>query len=232
MHSGSTIAKAPALLPMSSSLNLGSTSLAMLFLWHAVHSGCMLICLCPSCIVQDVAEALRRLPPDVVMARDARLRRAIDLDCKHDHLHGDLLAKQTPNEHYLQVRSGGPCTRVLRKGRLHVVYALMSHSAHIPVVTVAAVVQPLHAAAPPPNRHQSTRHCSLQDQHPWLQLQLPLAQCSAHITSHIVANARCFMTVVLTAEYWSSSHHFSNRWQFSGWQVSSMHSHSRMCVGP
>mmetsp|Transcript_21304 Transcript_21304/g.36281 ORF Transcript_21304/g.36281 Transcript_21304/m.36281 type:complete len:123 (-) Transcript_21304:248-616(-) len=51
---------------------------------------------------EDVAEALRRLPPDVVMARDARLRRAIDLDCKHDSLHGDLLAKQTPNEHYLQ----------------------------------------------------------------------------------------------------------------------------------
>lgn len=37
------------------------------------------------------------------MARNARLRRAIDLDLKHDHLHGDLLAQQTPAESYLQV---------------------------------------------------------------------------------------------------------------------------------
>ncbi len=53
--------------------------------------------------VQDVNEALRRLPPDVLAARNARLRRALDLDCKHDHLHGELLAKQTPGEPYLQV---------------------------------------------------------------------------------------------------------------------------------
>lgn len=53
---------------------------------------------------QDVAEALRRLPPEVIQARNARLRRAIDLDMKHDHLHGELLAKQTPSESYLQVR--------------------------------------------------------------------------------------------------------------------------------
>lgn len=58
--------------------------------------------------MQDVAEALRRLPPDVIMARNARLRRATDLDMKHDHLHGDLLAKQTPGESYLQVRAGEP----------------------------------------------------------------------------------------------------------------------------
>jgi ubiquinol-cytochrome c reductase subunit 7 len=35
--------------------------------------------------------------------RNCRLRRAADLDLKHDHLHGELLAKQTPGEHYLQV---------------------------------------------------------------------------------------------------------------------------------
>lgn len=52
-----------------------------------------------------MAEALRRLPPDVIQARNARLRRAIDLDMKHDHLHGELLAKQTPAESYLQVRT-------------------------------------------------------------------------------------------------------------------------------
>jgi ubiquinol-cytochrome c reductase subunit 7 len=51
---------------------------------------------------EDVAEALRRLPPDVILARNARLRRAADLDMKHDHLHGETLAKQTPGEHYLQ----------------------------------------------------------------------------------------------------------------------------------
>lgn len=51
---------------------------------------------------EDVAEALRRLPPDVILGRNARLRRAADLDLKHDHLHGELLAKQTPGEYYLQ----------------------------------------------------------------------------------------------------------------------------------
>mmetsp|Transcript_16580 Transcript_16580/g.35872 ORF Transcript_16580/g.35872 Transcript_16580/m.35872 type:complete len:123 (+) Transcript_16580:120-488(+) len=51
---------------------------------------------------EDVAEALRRLPPDVIAARNARLRRAADLSCKHDHLHGELLAKQTPDAAYLQ----------------------------------------------------------------------------------------------------------------------------------
>ncbi|GAX82062.1 hypothetical protein CEUSTIGMA_g9490.t1 [Chlamydomonas eustigma] len=51
---------------------------------------------------EDVAEALRRLPPEVILERNCRLRRAADLDMKHDHLHGELLAKQTPGEHYLQ----------------------------------------------------------------------------------------------------------------------------------
>eukprot|EP00798_Chlamydomonas_sp_ICE-L_P020749 gene20749-27569_t len=39
---------------------------------------------------EDVAEALRRLPPKVVQERDARLRRAIDLSTKHDQLTGDF----------------------------------------------------------------------------------------------------------------------------------------------
>jgi len=43
------------------------------------------------------------LPSDVIVARNCRLRRAADLDMKHDHLHGELLAKQTPGESYLQV---------------------------------------------------------------------------------------------------------------------------------
>ncbi len=57
--------------------------------------------------VQDVAEALRRLPPDVVIARNCRLRRALDLSCKHEGLPADLLAKQTPENSYLLVSKGG-----------------------------------------------------------------------------------------------------------------------------
>lgn len=55
--------------------------------------------------MQDVAEALRRLPPDVVVARNCRLRRALDLSCKHEALPKDLLEKQTPELSYLQVSS-------------------------------------------------------------------------------------------------------------------------------
>ncbi|KAG2438527.1 hypothetical protein HXX76_005078 [Chlamydomonas incerta] len=50
----------------------------------------------------DVAEALRRLPPDVIVARNCRLRRALDLSCKHEALPKDLLEKQTPELSYLQ----------------------------------------------------------------------------------------------------------------------------------
>ncbi len=53
--------------------------------------------------MQDVAEALRRLPPDVVVARNCRLRRALDLSSKHESLPADLLAKQTPELSYLGV---------------------------------------------------------------------------------------------------------------------------------
>ncbi|KXZ52204.1 hypothetical protein GPECTOR_10g835 [Gonium pectorale] len=51
---------------------------------------------------EDVAEALRRLPPDVIVARNCRLRRALDLSCKHEALPKELLAKQTPELPYLQ----------------------------------------------------------------------------------------------------------------------------------
>ncbi|EFJ52792.1 hypothetical protein VOLCADRAFT_78796 [Volvox carteri f. nagariensis] len=51
---------------------------------------------------EDVAEALRRLPPDVVVARNCRLRRALDLSLKHEGLPADLLAKQTPELSYMQ----------------------------------------------------------------------------------------------------------------------------------
>ena len=46
------------------------------------------------------------LGPQDVAEANCRLRRAADLDLKHDHLHGELLAKQTPGESYLQVCDG------------------------------------------------------------------------------------------------------------------------------
>jgi len=49
----------------------------------------------------DVAEALRRLDPEVVYARNARLRRAMDLSLKHEKLPAELRARQTPFEPYL-----------------------------------------------------------------------------------------------------------------------------------
>lgn len=49
----------------------------------------------------DVAEALRRLPEDVVVARNQRLKRAMDLSMKHEKLPKALRDKQTPFEHYL-----------------------------------------------------------------------------------------------------------------------------------
>jgi ubiquinol-cytochrome c reductase subunit 7 len=53
-----------------------------------------------------VAEALRRLPPDVVVARNQRLKRAMDLSMKHEKLPSELRGKQTPFDHYLLVRGG------------------------------------------------------------------------------------------------------------------------------
>eukprot|EP00250_Pteridium_aquilinum_P004142 c14370_g1_i1 orf=283-654(-) len=50
----------------------------------------------------DVKEALRRLPQDVVDARNQRLKRAIDLSMKHSHLPKELQELQTPFKPYLQ----------------------------------------------------------------------------------------------------------------------------------
>lgn len=50
-----------------------------------------------------MAEALRRLPPSIIVGRNCRLRRALDLSLKHEALPKDLLAKQTPELSYLQV---------------------------------------------------------------------------------------------------------------------------------
>lgn len=50
----------------------------------------------------DVAEALRRLPEQVVLDRNARLKRAMDLSLKGTFLPKELQEKQTPFEWYLR----------------------------------------------------------------------------------------------------------------------------------
>jgi ubiquinol-cytochrome c reductase subunit 7 len=50
---------------------------------------------------QDVAEALRRLPDQEVVDRNARIKRAMDLSMKHEVLTGELRAQQTPFKLYM-----------------------------------------------------------------------------------------------------------------------------------
>lgn len=49
----------------------------------------------------DVEEALRRLPQEVVDARNQRLKRAIDISMKHSELPKDMQEKQTPFSFYM-----------------------------------------------------------------------------------------------------------------------------------
>ena len=56
--------------------------------------------------LQDVAEALRRLPTQEVLNRNARLKRAMDLSLKGTKLPQELQELQTPFDHYLRVRRG------------------------------------------------------------------------------------------------------------------------------
>ena len=53
--------------------------------------------------MQDVDEALKRLPQDEVDARNQRLKRAMDLSLKHEYLSKSLQAVQTPYLSYVQV---------------------------------------------------------------------------------------------------------------------------------
>ena len=50
---------------------------------------------------QDVEEALRRLPQEVVDARNQRLKRAMDVSVKHSALPEALQAQQTPFASYV-----------------------------------------------------------------------------------------------------------------------------------
>jgi ubiquinol-cytochrome c reductase subunit 7 len=49
----------------------------------------------------DVEESLRRLPQEVVDARNQRLKRAIDISMKHSELPKDMQEKQTPFSSYM-----------------------------------------------------------------------------------------------------------------------------------
>ncbi|MFS7916943.1 putative cytochrome b-c1 complex subunit 7 [Helianthus anomalus] len=49
----------------------------------------------------DIKEALKRLPREIVDARNQRLLRAMDLSMKHEYLPKDLQAQQTPFRSYL-----------------------------------------------------------------------------------------------------------------------------------
>ena len=50
----------------------------------------------------DVDLALKRLPQDVVDARNQRIKRAMDLNMKHSELPKEMQEKQTPFEYYMQ----------------------------------------------------------------------------------------------------------------------------------
>ncbi len=54
--------------------------------------------------LQDVNEALNRLPPAEVDARNQRLRRAHDISLKKEYLPKPQQALQTPYLFYLKVR--------------------------------------------------------------------------------------------------------------------------------
>lgn len=56
-------------------------------------------------MLQNIEEALRRTPQDVLDARMQRHKRAMDLSMKHTALPKEMQEQQTPFEHYLQVLS-------------------------------------------------------------------------------------------------------------------------------
>ena len=58
--------------------------------------------LCP--LLQDIDEAIHRLPQDVVDARMQRLKRAVDCSLKKSYLSKDIQDMQTPYAWYLKVR--------------------------------------------------------------------------------------------------------------------------------
>lgn len=52
--------------------------------------------------MQDINEALNRLPQEVVDARNQRLKRASDISLKKEYMSPEMQALQTPYASYLQ----------------------------------------------------------------------------------------------------------------------------------
>ena len=57
---------------------------------------------------QDIDQAIKRLPQDVVDARNQRLKRASDISLKKEYMSPELQAVQTPYMSYMQVRPAPP----------------------------------------------------------------------------------------------------------------------------
>lgn len=68
--------------------------------------------------MQDVEEALRRLPAQEILNRNARLKRALDLSLKGTFLPKELQEVQTPLDFYLKVRTTSAALPVLQASRL------------------------------------------------------------------------------------------------------------------
>ena len=58
--------------------------------------------------VQDIDEAIHRLPQDVVDARTQRLKRAVDCSLKKSYLSKEIQDMQTPYSWYLKVMYSVP----------------------------------------------------------------------------------------------------------------------------
>lgn len=54
--------------------------------------------------MQDIDQAIKRLPQDVVDARNQRLKRASDISLKKEYMAPELQAVQTPYLSYMQVQ--------------------------------------------------------------------------------------------------------------------------------
>ncbi len=59
-------------------------------------------------VVQDIDEAIHRLPQDVVDARMQRLKRAVDCSLKKSYLSKEIQDMQTPYSWYLKVMHSVP----------------------------------------------------------------------------------------------------------------------------
>ena len=103
--------------------------------------------------MQDVDEALRRLPVEVTDARNQRMKRAVDCSLKKSYLPKDLQDQQTPWAWYVRVSHPG-CTRPGLQSRMAALQAQEGHMRAYPIVfclgyrlNARCVAGQMHAAA-------------------------------------------------------------------------------------